>query len=91
MFTTSRDSQEKVHIRIYQGESDTEDENELMGELELSGLNPNARRGEAQIALTFEIDNQRHSAGKRHRQGNRTQGRRRNRPGRRSADADRLQ
>ncbi len=56
MFTTSRDSQEKVHIRIYQGESDTEDENELMGELELSGLNPNARRGEAQIAVTFEID-----------------------------------
>jgi len=56
LFTTSRDFQERVHIRIYQGESDTEDQNELMGELELSGLNPEAKRGEIQIAVTFEID-----------------------------------
>jgi len=56
MFTTSRDFQKKVSIRIYQGESDSEDENELMGTLELTNLNPSAHRGEVQIAVTFEID-----------------------------------
>ncbi|RJO66728.1 MAG: molecular chaperone DnaK [Myxococcales bacterium] len=56
LFTTSRDGQTDVRLRIYQGESDREAENELMGILELKGLDPNSRRGEAQIEVTFEID-----------------------------------
>lgn len=55
-FTTSRDGQEIVRLRIYQGESDDESDNELIGVLELSGLDPNRRRGESQIQVVFEID-----------------------------------
>lgn len=56
LFTTSRDNQTEVRIRIYQGESTQEVENDLIGMLELTGLDPNALRGEAQIEVTFEID-----------------------------------
>ena len=56
LFTTSRDRQESVKIRVFQGESDREDQNELMGILELSGLDTRALRGETQIEVTFEID-----------------------------------
>lgn len=56
MFTTSRDYQEFVRIRVFQGESKREEENELIGILELTDLNPNALRGEAKIEVTFEID-----------------------------------
>ena len=56
LFTTSRDGQEIVRIRVYQGESDREVENELIGVLELWGLDPRACRGEVQIEVSFEID-----------------------------------
>jgi len=54
-FTTSRDNQEKVRIRIMQGESNRADENELLGEFEFSGFRL-APRGEVKIEVTFEID-----------------------------------
>jgi molecular chaperone DnaK len=54
-FTTSRDNQEKVKIRIYQGESNRAEEDELLGEFEFAGFRV-ARRGEVQIEVTFEID-----------------------------------
>jgi molecular chaperone DnaK len=54
-FTTSRDHQEKVRIRVVQGESNRVDENELLGEFEFSGFRV-APRGEVQIEVTFEID-----------------------------------
>jgi molecular chaperone DnaK len=54
-FTTSRDNQEKVRIRILQGESNRADENTLLGEFEFSGFR-SAPRGEVQIEVTFEID-----------------------------------
>ncbi len=54
-FTTSRDNQEKVRIRILQGESNRADENSLLGEFEFSGFR-SAQRGEVQIEVTFEID-----------------------------------
>ncbi len=56
LFTTSRDGQTSVRIRVYQGESEYEEENDLMGVLELSGLDPESLRGEVEIAVTFEID-----------------------------------
>ena len=54
-FTTSRDGQEKVKIRVYQGESNRADECELLGEFEFSGFRI-GYRGEVKIEVTFEID-----------------------------------
>jgi molecular chaperone DnaK len=54
-FTTSRDGQERVRIRVYQGESNRADEDELLGEFEFSGFRI-GYRGDVQIQVTFEID-----------------------------------
>jgi len=54
-FTTVRDGQEKVNIRIFQGESRLANECTLLGEFEFSGLRP-ARRGDVKVEVTFEID-----------------------------------
>jgi len=54
-FTTSRDGQEKVRIRVYQGESNRVEGCELLGEFEFSGFRI-GYRGEVQIQVTFEID-----------------------------------
>jgi molecular chaperone DnaK len=54
-FTTSRDNQERVKIRILQGESNRVEENEMLGEFEFAGFRV-APRGEVQIEVTFEID-----------------------------------
>ena len=54
-FTTASDNQERVRIRIYQGESNLAVENVLLGELEFSGFRV-APRGEVSIEVTFEID-----------------------------------
>jgi molecular chaperone DnaK len=54
-FTTSRDHQELVRIRIYQGESNRAEENEFLGEFEFSGFR-SALRGEVNIKVTFELD-----------------------------------
>jgi molecular chaperone DnaK len=55
VFTTFKDFQSAVRIRVYQGESRRTDENELLGEFEFTGFK-NARRGEVRIEVTFEID-----------------------------------
>ncbi len=54
-FTTSRDGQDKVKIRVYQGESNRSDECELLGEFEFAGFRI-TYRGEVKIDVTFEID-----------------------------------
>jgi molecular chaperone DnaK len=54
-FTTSRDGQDKVKIRVYQGESNKADECELLGEFEFAGFRV-GYRGEVKIDVTFEID-----------------------------------
>jgi molecular chaperone DnaK len=54
-FTTSRDGQERVKIRVYQGESNRVEECELLGEFEFGGFRI-GYRGEVQIQVTFEID-----------------------------------
>jgi molecular chaperone DnaK len=55
VFTTFQDFQQSVKIRVYQGESRVQAENELLGEFEFSGFK-HARRGEVRIEVTFEID-----------------------------------
>jgi molecular chaperone DnaK len=54
-FTTFKDYQESVEIRIYQGGSRQAEENELLGQFEFSGFRK-ARRGEVEIDVTFEIN-----------------------------------
>jgi molecular chaperone DnaK len=54
-FTTSRDGQDRVLIKILQGESNRQEENELLGEFVFAGFRV-ALRGEVQIEVTFEID-----------------------------------
>ena len=55
IFTTVRDGQDRVHVRVLQGESNREDENELLGEFIFAGFRM-ANRGEVQIEVTFNID-----------------------------------
>ncbi|HEY3257023.1 MAG TPA: Hsp70 family protein, partial [Polyangiaceae bacterium] len=55
VFVTAVDHQTLVRVRISQGESSRFAENTLLGEVELSGLNP-APRGETQIAVSFSLD-----------------------------------
>jgi molecular chaperone DnaK len=55
IFSTASDGQTQVFIRVAQGESRTFAENMFLGELELAGIDPLAR-GDAQLAVTFEID-----------------------------------
>lgn len=55
MFTTARDKQETVVVRICQGEARRISSNQLLGEVVLEGLRP-AARGKVQIAVRFMID-----------------------------------
>ncbi len=55
MFTTARDGQEAVVVRICQGEDRQIAGNQLLGEVVLDGLRP-ATRGKVQIAVRFMID-----------------------------------
>ncbi len=55
IFTTIKDNQTAVKIRIYQGESKRYEENELLGEFRLAEIPP-APKGDPKIEVTFEID-----------------------------------
>ena len=55
LFTTSRDNQVVVSVRVCQGESRRTESNQVLGQVELLGLRP-GRRGEVNIAVTFVID-----------------------------------
>ena len=54
-FSTVRDGQKRVVVKIFQGESRRVDECTLLGQFEFSGF-PEAPRGEVKIEVTFEID-----------------------------------
>ena len=54
-FTTFKDFQESVEIRVYQGGSRQADENELLGQFQFTGFR-RARRGEVTIDVTFSIN-----------------------------------
>jgi molecular chaperone DnaK len=55
IFTTTRDNQSAVKIRVLQGESDNAPDNDLLGEFVLSGIRQ-ARKGEPEIEVSFDID-----------------------------------
>jgi molecular chaperone DnaK len=55
IFTTTRDNQPSVKIRVLQGESDRSGENDLLGEFILGGIRP-APKGSPEIEVTFDID-----------------------------------
>jgi molecular chaperone DnaK len=54
-FTTTRDDQSAVKIRVLQGENERAEENHLLGEFVLSNIPP-APRGEPEIEVAFDID-----------------------------------
>jgi molecular chaperone DnaK len=54
-FTTTRDNQSAVKIRVLQGESESASENDLLGEFVLSGIRP-APKGEPAVEVSFDID-----------------------------------
>ena len=55
VFTTTRDNQSAVKIRVMQGESDQAVQNDLLGEFVLNNIPP-ARKGEPEIEVAFDID-----------------------------------
>ncbi|WP_226021467.1 molecular chaperone DnaK [Halomicrobium salinisoli] len=55
IFTTAADNQTQVQIRVFQGEREIAEENELLGEFALSGIPP-APAGTPQIEVSFSID-----------------------------------
>jgi molecular chaperone DnaK len=55
IFTTTRDNQTAVKIRVLQGESDAAADNDLLGEFVLSGIRA-APQGEPEIDVCFDID-----------------------------------
>ncbi|GAA0263710.1 molecular chaperone DnaK [Halobacterium noricense] len=55
VFTTAADNQTSVQIRVFQGEREIANENELLGDFQLTGIPP-APAGTPEIEVTFEID-----------------------------------
>lgn len=55
VFTTAKDNQTSVDVRIFQGEREIAGENELLGEFTLSGIPP-APAGSPEIKVDFSMD-----------------------------------
>src|SRR5271168_3381372 len=55
IFSTAKDGQTAVTIRVFQGEREMALQNKLLGQFNLTGLPP-APRGVPQIEVTFDID-----------------------------------
>jgi len=54
-FSTARDGQTVVRVRVAQGEFPQFERNTYLGEVELSGIRP-AMRGDVMLEVTFEVD-----------------------------------
>jgi len=54
-YTTEANYQTKVDVSVYEGERLKSDENNLLGEFTISGIE-SAKRGEPQVEVTFSID-----------------------------------
>ena len=67
VFSTAADNQPAVDIRICQGERKMFNDNKLLGNFKLDGIQP-APRGVPQIEVTFDIDES-HGQGQEYRQG----------------------
>ena len=55
IFTTAADNQTSVQVRVFQGEREIAEENELLGEFQLAGIPP-APAGTPQIEVAFDIN-----------------------------------
>jgi molecular chaperone DnaK len=55
VFTTAADNQTSVQVRVFQGEREIAEKNELLGEFQLGGIPPSPA-GMPQIEVTFNID-----------------------------------
>jgi molecular chaperone DnaK len=55
IFTTAAANQTSVNVRVFQGEREIAEENELLGEFQLTGIPP-APAGTPQIEVEFNID-----------------------------------
>lgn len=55
VFTTAEDNQSSVSVRVFQGEREIADKNELLGEFELTDIPP-APAGEPRIEVTFSLN-----------------------------------
>jgi molecular chaperone DnaK len=55
IFTTTRDDQRAVKIRVLQGQDERADANHLLGEFVLTDIPP-AKQGEPEIDVSFDID-----------------------------------
>ncbi|APX96180.1 molecular chaperone DnaK [Natronorubrum daqingense] len=55
IFTTAADNQTSVQVRVFQGERELAQKNEMLGEFHLSGIPP-APAGTPQIEVMFSID-----------------------------------
>jgi len=55
VFSTAADGQTQVEIKVYQGEREMAEHNQLLGQFSLVGIPP-APRGVPQIEVTFDID-----------------------------------
>jgi molecular chaperone DnaK len=55
IFTTAADNQTSVNVRVFQGEREIAEENELLGAFQLTGIPP-APAGTPQIEVSFNID-----------------------------------
>ena len=55
IFTTAADNQTSVQVRVFQGEREIAEKNELLGEFQLAGIPPSPA-GMPQIEVTFNID-----------------------------------
>ncbi|WP_435335069.1 molecular chaperone DnaK [Haloarchaeobius sp. TZWWS8] len=55
IFTTAADNQTSVQVRVFQGEREMAQDNEMLGEFHLTGIPP-APAGTPQIEVTFSID-----------------------------------
>jgi molecular chaperone DnaK len=54
-FSTAEDNQPAVTVRVFQGEREMVQDNKLLGQFDLVGIQP-APRGTPQIEVTFDID-----------------------------------
>ncbi|MEZ3143933.1 molecular chaperone DnaK [Halobaculum sp. MBLA0143] len=55
IFTTAADNQTSVQVRVFQGEREIAEENEMLGAFQLTGIPP-APAGTPQIEVSFDID-----------------------------------
>jgi molecular chaperone DnaK len=54
-YTTAEDDQRQINIRVYEGKSELAEENEMLDEFFLKGIEP-ARAGEPEFQVTFSLD-----------------------------------